>query len=78
MVLNQSKASSVLVGQNSLEAQALIMIYPEIQKYALREYSAGQITIQCSEGSPATGQHPRNDNCHDIGESMISSGSAVE
>jgi hypothetical protein len=45
---------------------------------ALREYSAGQITIQCSEGSPATGQHPRNDNCHDIGEGMISSGSPVE
>jgi hypothetical protein len=44
----------------------------------LREYSAGQIIIQCSEGSPATGQYPRNDNCHDIGEGMISSGSPVE
>jgi hypothetical protein len=44
----------------------------------LREYSAGQITIQCSEGSPATRQHPRNDNCHDIGEGVISSGSPVE
>jgi hypothetical protein len=44
----------------------------------LREYSAGQITIQYSEGSPATAQHPRNDNCHDIGESMISSGLPVE
>jgi hypothetical protein len=42
------------------------------------EYSAGQITIQCSEGSPATGQHPRNDNCHYIGEGMISSRSPVE
>jgi hypothetical protein len=44
----------------------------------LREYFAGQITIQCSEGSPATGQHPRNENWHDIGECMISSGSFVE
>jgi hypothetical protein len=44
----------------------------------LRKYSAGQITIQCSEGSPATGQHPRNENCHDIGEGMISSGLPVE
>jgi hypothetical protein len=46
--------------------------------FFLREYSAGQITIQCSEGSPATGQHSRNDNCHDIREGIISSGSPVE
>jgi hypothetical protein len=49
-----------------------------IKLAGLREYSSCQITIQCSEGSPATGQHPRNDNCHDIGEGMISSGSPVE
>jgi hypothetical protein len=44
----------------------------------LREYSADQIIIQCTEGSLATGQHPMNDNCHDTGEGMISSGSLVE
>jgi hypothetical protein len=44
----------------------------------LREYSADHIIIQSSEGSPATGQHPRTDNYHDIGEGMISSGSPVE
>jgi hypothetical protein len=54
-------------------------VYDRCYKTAVwREYSAGQITIQCSEGSPATWQHPRNDNSHDIRESMISSGSPVE
>jgi hypothetical protein len=46
--------------------------------HLLMKYSASQITIQSSECSPATGQHPRNDNCHDIGEGMISSGLPVE
>jgi hypothetical protein len=45
---------------------------------SLRESSAGQIAIQCSEGSPATRQNPKNDLCHDIGEDMISSGLPVE
>jgi hypothetical protein len=40
----------------------------------LREDSAGQLTIQCSQGSPATRQHPKNGLFHDIGEDMISSG----
>jgi hypothetical protein len=44
----------------------------------LRENSIGQIAIQCSEGSHATGQHPKNDFFHDIGEDMISSGPPVE
>jgi hypothetical protein len=44
----------------------------------LRENSAGQITIQCSEGSPATGQHPKNDFFHGIGEDMIDSAPPVE
>jgi hypothetical protein len=44
----------------------------------LRENSAGQITIQRSEGSPAAGQHPKNSLCHDIGEDMMSSGPPVE
>jgi hypothetical protein len=46
--------------------------------FVLRENSAGQIAIQCSEGSPATGQHPKNDLFHDIGEDMINSGPPVE
>jgi hypothetical protein len=45
---------------------------------ALRENSAGQIAIQCPEGSPATGQCPKNDLCHDIREDVISSGLPVE
>jgi hypothetical protein len=44
----------------------------------LRESSAGQIVIQCLEGSPATGQQPKNDLCHDIGEDMINSGLPVQ
>jgi hypothetical protein len=44
----------------------------------LRENSAGQIAIQCSEGSPATGQRPKNGLCHDIREDIISSGPPVE
>jgi hypothetical protein len=45
---------------------------------SLRENSASQIAIQCSEGSPATRQHPKNDLFHDIGEDMISNGPPAE
>jgi hypothetical protein len=34
--------------------------------------------LRWTEDSPATGKHPRNDNCYDIGEGMINSGSTVE
>jgi hypothetical protein len=44
----------------------------------LRENSAGQIATECSEGSPATGQHPKNHLCCDIGDDMITSGSPVK
>jgi hypothetical protein len=47
-------------------------------KLKLRENSAGQIAIQCSEGSPAAGQHPKNGLFHDIGDNMMSNGPPVE
>jgi hypothetical protein len=43
-----------------------------------KEDFAGQITIQCSEGSSATGQYPKNRICHGFGEGMINSGPPVE
>jgi hypothetical protein len=44
----------------------------------LRENSTDQIAIQCAKGSSGTGQHPKNDFFHDIGQNMISSRSPVE
>jgi hypothetical protein len=49
-----------------------------IGKFSFRENSAGQIVIQCSGGSPATGQHTKKDLCHDTREDMISSGLSVK
>jgi hypothetical protein len=81
----QCKNAIVSTDDTACTVEASVATLSEVQLFneqrtndqRLREYSAGQITIQRSEGSPATRQHPRNDNCHDIEEGMISSGSPV-
>jgi hypothetical protein len=76
--LRKVLASREICVKSQHQGQSSINDSATFENRMSRENSVDQITIQRSEGFPVTGQQPKNDLFHRIGEDVVSSGSPVD